>query len=48
MEESNEVIQVDSMSNSLPQKVRKRVVMTKDIHTQVKSKYELIEDAFNP
>ena len=47
-EKLNEGIEVGSMSNSLPQKVRKKVVMTEDIHTQVKSKYELIEYDFNP
>ena len=36
----HEVIKVGSMSNSVPNKVRKKAVMTEDIHTQGQSKFE--------
>ena len=41
---SNEVVDVCSMSNNLPHKVRKKVVMTEDILTHVQYKYELKDD----
>lgn len=40
-EQSTEVIEVGSISNNLPNRVRKMTVMTEDIRSQVQSKGEL-------
>ena len=45
--QSIEVMEVGSMSNNLPHKVRKKTVITYDIRTQVKCKYELKDDTVN-
>ena len=42
-----EVIEVGSISNNLPHKVRKKTAMTEDIRTQVQCKCELKDDAIN-
>ena len=46
-EQPVEVIEVGSMLNSLPHKVRKKAAVTEDIRTQVQSKCELKNDTTN-
>lgn len=43
-EQATEVIEVGSISNNLPNRVRKMTVMTEDIRSQVQSKCELRYD----
>ena len=40
-------MEVGSMSNNLPHKVRKKATMTEDIRTQVECKCELKDDTLN-
>ena len=46
-EQSIEVMEVGSISNNLPHKVRKKAAITEDIRTQVKRKCVLKDDTIN-